>query len=128
MSFQAIIDQLPDCPGSGTLPIINMIGGFTYFEHGLPEFVGPDLSVSEKANQPDRPPIIIISAAGAVGKSTLAQELAFRKKAPIWDLAQASAVGGNSVDGQLIASFGFEIATNVNRLAPLENLWVIFDS
>jgi hypothetical protein len=91
MDFQALLDQLPNCPGPNVLPIVESPIGFRYVAHGLPEFVGPDLTLSTEIDQPPTPRIMIISAAGAVGKSTLAKEIAARKQSPIWDLARALA-------------------------------------
>ena len=128
MSFQAICDQLPDCPGPQGLAIKAIPRGFTYIQRGLPEFVGPDLSPRQDVEQPTVPSIIIISAAGAVGKSTLARELAVRKRAPIWDLAGAAAVGGNSVSGQMTSAFGFDAVAEVNRLLMTGGLFLIVDA
>ncbi len=125
MSFQALCDQLPDCPGRGVLPITDNPGGFAYVQRGLPEFVGPDLAASE---QIDRPAILIISAAGAMGKSTLAREIAARKHAPVWDLAQAAPVGGNSFRGQLVESFDYTVAANAEKLLSGGDLFVIIDA
>ena len=46
-------------------------------------------------------PIILVSAPGAVGKSTLASEIAARTGAILLDLAQADAVGAATVTGGL---------------------------
>ncbi len=128
MLFQAVCDQLPDCPGPSDLPITKKPGGFAYVERGLPEFIGPDLALSVEADEPSKPSIMIISAAGAVGKSTLARQVGFRKRAPIWDLAQAAAVGGNSMNGQLIASFDYEVAARASRLLSEGQLFLIVDA
>ena len=128
MSFEAICNELPDCPGPDDLPIIENPGGFTYITHGLPEFVGPDLAVTVEGDEPSGPSITIISAAGAVGKSTLARQIASRKRAPIWDLAQAEPVGGKTADGQLIASFGFDVAAKVSELLSGGHLFLIVDA
>ena len=128
MTFDELCRQLPQCPGPGGLPIIQVPGGFTYIQRGLPEFVGPDLSPRQDINQPKTPSIIIISAAGAVGKSTLAREMASCKCAPIWDLAAATAVGGHSAEGQLLSSFGFGTIAEVNRLLTTGDLFLIIDA
>ena len=128
MNFQTLLDQLPNCAGGAVFPIGNNPGGFKYLEKGLPEFIGPDVSPSSAIDQPENPRIMIISAAGAVGKSTLANEIAYRKQAPIWDLAQASAVGANSVTGQLTASFGFSLAGKVNAKLASGEFFLIVDA
>ena len=128
MEFEAFLKQLADCPGAGELPVVKNKGGFTYIEKGLPEFVGPDVNPSSTIDQPSKPQVVIISAAGAVGKSTLANELAYKKHAPIWDLAKASAVGENSVTGQLTTSFGFELAAKVSEKLHTGELFLIVDA
>lgn len=127
MNFECLLAQLPNCPDPATLPITDNPEGFRYIQHGLPEFIGPDVSPSSAIDQPAGPRIMIISAAGAVGKSTLANELAYRKRAPIWDLAQAPAVGGNSLNGYLTASFGFAQAGTVSSKLSSGELFLIVD-
>lgn len=128
MNFETFITNLPDCVGSQTLPIMENPEGFRYIDKGLPEFVGPDLLPSSMIEQPSKSQIVIISAAGAVGKSTLAKEIAFRKHAPIWDLAQAPAVGNNSMKGQLAASFDFAHVADVNQALIKNKLFLIVDA
>lgn len=128
ISFEAFLRQLPECPGPGALPVSDILGGFKYIQSSLPEFIGPDIAPSTSVDQPSNPRIAIISAAGAVGKSTLANELAYLAKAPIWDLAQASAVGGNSATGQLTASFGFSLAGSVSARLAAGELFLIIDA
>ncbi len=96
-------------------------------QQGLAEFIGPDVAPSA-IDQPTQPRVIIVSAAGAAGKSTLAQAVAFKKQAPIWDLAQASAVGENSMTGQLTASFGFSLASQVSTHLGAGTLFLIVDA
>ena len=64
-------------------------------------FVSPNLSVSEQTVEPSEAQVVIVSAAGAVGKSTLGKAIALRKNAILWDLAIAPEVGGSSLDGML---------------------------
>ena len=85
MTFDELLKQLPACPGTDVLPLTVRTGGVKYVKTGLSEFIGPDIEPSLVIKQPDRPKIIIISAAGAAGKSTLASEIAYRKQAPICD-------------------------------------------
>lgn len=128
MNFEELIQQLPMCPGSDVLPLNNKAGGFFRVDQGLPEFIGPDVSPSRAIEQPDVPRVMIISAAGAVGKSTLAKEIAFHKQAPIWDLAQAAAVGENSVTGQITTSFGFSFVGEANTKLITGQLFLIIDA
>jgi hypothetical protein len=128
MNFKTFLDQLPNFPGPTQLPISETPGGFLYVHERLSEFIGPDLVPSTVVEQPQNPQIVIISAAGAVGKSTLAKEMACEKQAPIWDLAQASAVGANSMTGQITASFGFQLAAEVIKKLAGGKLFLIVDA
>jgi hypothetical protein len=128
MNFDSLLAQLPNCPNPTTLSATDRPEGFKYIQHGLPEFIGPDVAPSSTIDQPGSPRIMIISAAGAVGKSTLANELAYRKRAPIWDLAQTAAVGGNSLTGQLTASFGFAQAGSVSSKLNSGELFLVVDA
>jgi len=128
MVFDELLAQLPTCPGVGGLPVKSDSAGFGYVERSLPEFIGPDLSPSDGVDQSDTPRVVILSAAGAVGKSTLAREIAFAKRAPLWDLAQADAVGGNSLTGQISASFGFKLAGEISAKLDNGELFLIVDA
>jgi hypothetical protein len=55
-------------------------------------------------SDPQSSPILLISAPGAVGKSTLAQQIAFVTGAVYVDLAKADPVGGNTMSGGLVKS------------------------
>ena len=117
-AFPAATNHEPLVPGA--------TGGLRYVAEGLPEFVGPDLAPSNEIQQPSHAQIVIVSASGAAGKSTLANELALAKKVAIWDLALAEAVGANSMAGQLIQSFGPAGAAKIYaRIAAGETFFVI---
>jgi hypothetical protein len=60
-----------------------------------------DLSNEVGGTQPDpcEQQILLVSAPGAVGKSTLAKQIAFETKTLYIDLAEADAVGANSITG-----------------------------
>lgn len=65
------------------------------------------LSIAEKFGTeaaPEDAPIILISAPGAVGKSTLARQIAHQTGATYIDLAEAEPVGGNTLSGGLAKS------------------------
>lgn len=95
-SFYEFTEQLPACeqfPMQTTLP-----NGVTYGQP-LQGFIPPYLSVVE--GHPNNSQVLIISAPGAVGKSTLAKALSSEKKALLWDLADAEEVGYGSLDAML---------------------------
>jgi hypothetical protein len=128
MTFDELLEQLPSCPGPAALPVTVRAGGVKYENSGLPEFIGPDIQPSGVIDQPYQPKVIIISAAGAVGKSTLAAEIAYRKQAPIWDLAKAAAVGENSLTGQITTGFGFGTAAQVSQQLIAGEVFLLIDA
>lgn len=73
----------------------------------LSTFVEAPLSKSTMYGDGDDPatsPLILVSAAGAVGKSTLARQIAATTGAVYVDLAKADPVGGNTLSGGLVKS------------------------
>ena len=73
----------------------------------LPTFVEAPLSKSiayGDGSDPATSPLILVSAAGAVGKSTLARQIASATGAVYVDLAKADPVGGNTLSGGLVKS------------------------
>ena len=73
----------------------------------LPTFVEAPLSKSTvygDGGDPETSPLILVSAAGAVGKSTLARQVASATGAVYVDLAKADPVGGNTLSGGLVKS------------------------
>lgn len=101
-TFDHILRLLPDCD---TFPLNSSLPPwFGYVDSDIPVFVPPSFSLSEGDPELHHTQVIIISAAGAVGKSTVAKALAFRKSALLWDLAAANEVGEASLDGMLLNS------------------------
>lgn len=84
--------------------------GLSYVDASSPLFVEPDLA-AEKTIEAGRTSVVLLSAAGAVGKSTLAGELAFRTGSPLWDLSQFQ-VGSRTFSGTILEAYNFE-ATGV---------------
>ncbi|GAB5349692.1 hypothetical protein [Alteriqipengyuania sp. 357] len=73
----------------------------------LPTFVEAPLSKSilyGDGADPATSPLILVSAAGAVGKSTLARQIASETGAVYIDLGKADPVGGNTLSGGLVKS------------------------
>lgn len=54
----------------------------------------------------ERPAVILVSAVGATGKTTLAQVLSNQTGLPMLDLAKHKAVGDNTLTGLLHGAFG----------------------
>lgn len=128
MTYEELLQSLPTCSGGAVFPVKADPAGLAYVEKGLPEFVGPDLSLGCGTQPTANAKVIIVSAAGAVGKSTLARQLAFQKSAPIWDLAHAAAVGGNSLTGQISTAFGFRLAGDVTERLIRGDLFLVIDA
>lgn len=104
-SFQGYWRQL--LPQRGGLASISLVSGWSFVTEGLPTFKEAPLRKSEELGSPeDQSPasIVLVSAPGAVGKTTLARQLAFETGALYIDLAMADPVGANSLSGGLIRS------------------------
>ena len=107
-SFEQLLASLPDCdrfPTSDTLPT-----GVSYINEEMPKFVHPYLTDVVVGDSEATPQILIVSAPGAVGKSTLARRIAFEKRALLWDLALAPEVGSGSLDGTIFKSLSTGLA------------------
>lgn len=128
MTYEELLQSLPTCPGNAVFPVNADPAGLAYVEKGLPEFVGPDLSLGSGTRPIANARVVIVSAAGAVGKSTLARQLAFQKHAPLWDLAHADAVGGKSLTGQISSSFGFKLASDVTARLVKGEVFIVIDA
>lgn len=112
ISFEGLLGSLPVCDGPSRFQITGSRDDVCYCTSGLPEFLGPSLRTRTDIENAQTPSIVIVSAAGAVGKSTLAAELARRKAAPLWDLARSKSVAQGSVDGMVTQVFGRGSANN----------------
>lgn len=94
------------------LPISDISGatlvkGWSVEKQGLQSFMEAPLSLSGafgEQHDPHQSSLIFVSAAGAVGKSTLARQVAFETGAIYVDLAKAEPVGANTVSGGLLKS------------------------
>lgn len=104
-TFEEILALLPNCAGPAGAPLTGTRPDVGYAER-FSDFVSPTLEYRTELGEPASPRVIVISAPGAVGKSTLASELAARKSAPLWDLAKTKSVGQGSVDGMVTQAFG----------------------
>jgi hypothetical protein len=83
----------------------NLVRGWSYERAGLDTFKEAPLVQSEEiGGDPERSSLLLVSAPGAVGKSTLARQIAFLTGAVYIDLANADPVGGNTLSGGLLRS------------------------
>ena len=99
-TFEQLLSELPDCDEFTTVE--SMPVGLNYVSSDTTTFVPPNLAAVEQASEDYPLQVLIVSAPGAVGKSTLAHQIAFRKHALLWDLAIAPEVGSGSLDGMLL--------------------------
>lgn len=84
---------------------LNRLPGWCASVTPTPAFVEAPLSRSDNfgsKDEPDKSQVLLISAPGAVGKSTLAGKIASETGAVYLDLAQAEPVGGNTLSGGLV--------------------------
>lgn len=79
------------------------VKGWQHVQEGLASFLEAPITLGEDFgnSDPNISKIILISAPGAVGKSTLARQIAFETGAMLLDLAVADPVGANTVVGGL---------------------------
>lgn len=90
---------------------VPLVRGWSFENDGLPTFKEAPLSIDEELSQPgeeETASIILVSAPGAVGKSTLARQIAAETGAVYIDLAKTEPVGGNTLSGGLAKSGIFE--------------------
>lgn len=103
MTLEELAKLLPE---AGSLSSADLIDGVEIIDEPLDAFVEPDLS--QESSFGGRPPsVIVVSAPAAVGKSTLARELAYRKNALLWDLSHFN-VGDSTFGGTLLKIFGVD--------------------
>jgi hypothetical protein len=85
--------------------IRNDLPGWHDSVEALPTYVEAELKYAEDYGTeitPSESEVILVSAPGAVGKSTLARQIAMRTGAIYLDLAESDPVGGNTLSGGLV--------------------------
>ena len=95
--------RLPIAP----VPSATLVRGWSIESDGLTTFKEAPLALSielSSDSDPEHSPILLVSAPGAVGKSTLARQIAYETGAVYIDLAKADPVGGNTLSGGLVRS------------------------
>jgi len=98
MSFEDFVTILPtlaDPPGvpSEAFKVVTEAG----------PFVAPEFIVYDKASAPK---VTFVSARGATGKSTMAEQLSYRQNAPLWSLGKDKAVSGDTLAARLSSYLG----------------------
>jgi len=89
-------------------------------------FLHPQLTIVQESEIP-LPPIIIISAPGAVGKTALAQYIGARKNCFFWDLSKLK-LGDNSFVGTIAQCFGAANLVAVLTALQEGNMCFIIDA
>jgi hypothetical protein len=85
----------------------SLVPGWSVEREGFATFKEAPLALNTELSSdddPQRSSILLVSAPGAVGKSTLARQIAFVTGAVYVDLAKADPVGGNTMSGGLVKS------------------------
>ncbi len=85
----------------------SLIRGWSFENRGLDTFTEAPLELSTEFgsdDDPERSSILLVSAPGVVGKSTLARQIAFATGAVYLDLAKADPVGANTLSVGLTKS------------------------
>jgi hypothetical protein len=111
---------------SAALPVAASNNAFYYPREHLREFVAP--TMRPKEGSPAGSKVVVISAAGAVGKTTLAREVAFRSGAPYWDLSEQGPVGQHSLIGALGVTFGTSALPKLTQQLQAGGLCVVVDA
>ncbi len=84
-----------------------LVRGWSYCGAGCDSFVEAPLGLCAEMStsiRVEESPLILVSAPGAVGKSTLAKQISFECEAIYLDLAAAEPVGGNTISGGILKS------------------------
>ena len=88
-------------------PSAALVKGWSFVNEGLGTFKEAPIAPSPELGSnhtPEMSPIILVSAPGAVGKSTLARQIAYETGSIYLDLATADPVGANTLSGGLARS------------------------
>lgn len=102
LRFRDLISLLPTGDTDRLLPK-NQVPGLSRISASNPCFVEPDLLI-ETEIMPDKTSVVLLSAPAAVGKSTVAAELALHCSASLWDLSKIR-VGSNTFIGTIYAAY-----------------------
>jgi hypothetical protein len=94
-----------------TIPMRQSTESFLVAPQRSEPYIEPTFEKVEFAQE--RPAVILISAVGATGKTTLAHVLSSRTALPLLDLAKHKPVGDNTLTGLLTTAFRVEDLTSV---------------
>jgi len=122
--FQQLLARVAETPSH--LRFGNQRVAGVHIDDELPEieFVEPEISRPDGAAEA---PVILISAAAAVGKSTLANEIVKLRGAPLWRLGEFPMVGSFAVSGSMSRAYGLERAHEAQKALRGHSLTLILD-
>ena len=111
--------------GKNVFSIKNQSDSFYISSNRHEPYIEPEFTKDEF--EFENPSIILISAVGATGKSTLARVLSYDKKIPLLDLGIHKPVGDNTLTGLLSKSFYSEDLSNLYQGIDNGSYGVIVD-
>lgn len=126
MTLDELLALLPTGPGAASLPANGTPGCPRYVSEGLDRFVAPEVRLESGSASDSQ--IVLISAPGAVGKSTLAREIALAKSVPLWDLASDGPVAKHTAMGALTQSFGVTIVSQAISALTSGKMFLVVDA
>jgi hypothetical protein len=120
VTFKDLLELLPcgaNLKATGKPPAV------TFPKKANPQFIEPELIV-EQPIELGRTTVVLLSAPGAVGKSTVASEIAARAEAPLWDLSKFQ-VGTGTFNGTILETYDFAATGALKRFREGEALLVL---
>lgn len=125
ITFSDFVDRLPTLSSPPSL-VQTAAAWATYVLHSNPLFLPPALG-EESPIVSEHTAIVVVSAAGAVGKTTLAREIAYYTHAPMLDLSRRT-VGSDTFLGLIGNAFGPQKVSNVFQGLQTGNFLLLFDA
>jgi len=121
MDFRDLVAALPR--GDEKFKPEKLPAGLSYVESVNRSFVEPGLNVETPIEQ-GRSSVLLLTAPGAVGKSTLAGELARQTGAVLWDLSAIN-VGSGTFSGKILEAYDLKATGVLKRLKTGEFLFIL---
>lgn len=110
---------------------INQTSSLRLIDNSNPKYVEPIFSLQASSTEEasfDEATIILISAAGATGKTSLTQHLSYELKAPVFDLSEHDPVASNSLTGLLYNSMDLSDFTDYSTKLKTGKATMIIDA
>jgi len=106
---------------------IRKLDSFSIYDNNQPNFIEPDLNeIAGELSKKTK--IVLITAAGATGKTALAKYISFEKRMPILDLSIHKAVGEDSFSGLLTTAFDYNGAGEIKENIKTGKYCVIIEA